>query len=306
MTRGFAFWVVCRLLGLVILLAGIAKAYELLAYQRISTLYAVAGSLEMVFGLWVVCSNRSRLTWWLLVGCFTTFMGVSFYQAISGQTSCGCFGTLHIAPWFTFSFDLGALGVLWCYRSVEPTFARSHEIARFCRICGGVLPIFAIGGILFAVYVLRDRPATLGADGEIHGQSRTVIVDVKEWVGQSWPLLPNINIAARLSAGTWIVLLVRTDCSVCQRQIPGFLDAIDRARPELQTPKTVLLTVPEQRAIATSMKDVIPKADGSLRHDIRWVVPTPLFLKLQEGVVLWVTDEVENAMQFLGIEATEQ
>lgn len=108
MTRGFAFWVVCRLLGLVILLAGIAKAYELLAYQRISTLYAVAGSLEMVFGLWVVCSNRSRLTWWLLVGCFTTFMGVSFYQAISGQTSCGCFGTLHIAPWFTFSFDLGA------------------------------------------------------------------------------------------------------------------------------------------------------------------------------------------------------
>ena len=107
---------VSRLLGIVLVLAGAATTYEALdtagGFRTIPWLNAAGGAAEIVFGLWLLVGLHPYWSWWLLVGCFITFLGVSFNRAVAGESSCGCFGRFHIDPWYTFAFDAGTILVL--------------------------------------------------------------------------------------------------------------------------------------------------------------------------------------------------
>ncbi|GHT23043.1 hypothetical protein FACS189419_06450 [Planctomycetales bacterium] len=60
----------------------------------------------MFFGIWLLFGLLPKLTWLATTALFLLFALVSFYKAISGETSCGCFGNVTVNSWFTMTFDI--------------------------------------------------------------------------------------------------------------------------------------------------------------------------------------------------------
>jgi hypothetical protein len=67
---------------------------------------------EVFLGLWLLWGKQPIGAWGLAVVGFCGFAGVSFYQGLLGQASCGCFGKLLVNPWVAFGIDLAVLVAL--------------------------------------------------------------------------------------------------------------------------------------------------------------------------------------------------
>jgi hypothetical protein len=132
-------WTVCRyLLGAVLITAAVLKAYELATLPLLGAgllnqrwLLVAAVEVEVVFGGWLLIGPGGRWTWvttWIL---WLAFLGIAGYEAVTGAGSCGCFGRVHVNPWYTASFDLAVLVALpFCRPSVLPVkFATPRSIA---------------------------------------------------------------------------------------------------------------------------------------------------------------------------------
>jgi uncharacterized membrane protein YphA (DoxX/SURF4 family) len=74
---------------------------------------------ELLFGIWLIFGLLPKLTWLATVGCFSVFTLVTLYKALSGEESCGCFGTVTVDPQITLVFDLTVLGMLLWLRPSE-------------------------------------------------------------------------------------------------------------------------------------------------------------------------------------------
>jgi thiol-disulfide isomerase/thioredoxin len=59
--------------------------------------------LEFGLGIWLICGLFRKAAWLLATLAFGGFIIITGYKAISGEASCGCFGTVHINPWITLS-----------------------------------------------------------------------------------------------------------------------------------------------------------------------------------------------------------
>jgi uncharacterized membrane protein YphA (DoxX/SURF4 family) len=107
-------WLMVRFIVAVILLI----AATLKFYQLLTTLSSNEGLLharwfnifivefELFLGIWLVFGLLPKLTWLVTIGLFSIFSIVSFYKAISGEVSCGCFGNVTVNPWITTILDI--------------------------------------------------------------------------------------------------------------------------------------------------------------------------------------------------------
>jgi hypothetical protein len=115
--RGIPFWALAHLiLGLVLIVAGALKSYELgFEAQDESTpilLMMLFAEIEMLGGIWMAgWFDPVRTRWWA-VAAFVGLGVSSLFQAIAGKCSCGCFGSLSANPWFVLLFDLAAVTAL--------------------------------------------------------------------------------------------------------------------------------------------------------------------------------------------------
>lgn len=128
-----------RALILVIIaaLVSIAAAFKL--YAEIVDAPSVGGffsrhafnvlviNLEFLLALWIISTVTPSLCWLTTVTVFLCFAAVSLYQALTGQSSCGCFGKIPIHPWISFSLDLFVLAMLVLSK---PTFQELTEVLR--------------------------------------------------------------------------------------------------------------------------------------------------------------------------------
>lgn len=94
--------------------------------------------LEVVLGLWLLSGFSSAGAWAAAVGVFSLLAGVSFYLAILGKPSCGCFGKVAVNPWYTWAGDLIALAALWYWRPQIGFHALAHSLRMSLhRVFGG-------------------------------------------------------------------------------------------------------------------------------------------------------------------------
>ncbi|MFV1965060.1 MAG: MauE/DoxX family redox-associated membrane protein [Pirellulaceae bacterium] len=105
------------LLGVVLLIAAALKAWQLstepVAEDGLLTSRGFLIALvefELLFGLCLLFGLVPRVTWPIAMLCFVGFSCVALYKALSGAASCGCFGKVEVNPWYTFAFDVGAVG----------------------------------------------------------------------------------------------------------------------------------------------------------------------------------------------------
>jgi hypothetical protein len=79
---------------------------------------------ETILGLWLLSGWSMRAARLLVLGFFAILAGTSFYLALAGQRSCGCFGRVAVNPWVTFTVDLAAMVLLLLCRPGPSTEMR--------------------------------------------------------------------------------------------------------------------------------------------------------------------------------------
>jgi Protein of unknown function (DUF1573) len=68
---------------------------------------------ELGLGGWLLSGQQRAGAWIAAMLTFTAFAGVSCYQGVIGQASCGCLGSkVSVNPWLMFVFDIAAIAML--------------------------------------------------------------------------------------------------------------------------------------------------------------------------------------------------
>jgi hypothetical protein len=225
-----------------------------------------------------------KLTWLATVGCFSVFTLVSFYEAILGEKSCGCFGNVTVNPWGTTIFDISVVSVLICFRPIT--------LFSFQENFWGVLTgkrFFAI--VLFWIvlslpviwFCSSFKVTTVGSAGELTNDSKNVILEPTKWIGLRFPLLSFLRddaVVDRLMVGKKRVVLFRFDCEECRKLIDGISNK----------DQYVFIAIPSEKSnvemFALSEYLILP-------DKYEWWVETPVIFVLDNGIVKKISNEVE-------------
>lgn len=113
---------------------------------------------EGLLGLWLLGGWAKRAAWFFAVAFFLVVAGFSLYLGLMGQSSCGCFGRIHVSPWNAFALDVASLTVLGLFRPSfqqeqgEAKAAAHHRLRESVWIAGGAgaILIVCLGGVLVA------------------------------------------------------------------------------------------------------------------------------------------------------------
>ncbi|GHT23051.1 hypothetical protein FACS189419_06470 [Planctomycetales bacterium] len=125
----------------IILTAALLKAHQLATvlilgegflHHRGFNLFVV--EFELFFGIWLLFGLLPKLTWLATTALFLLFALVSFYKAISGEASCGCFGNVTVNPWFTTVFDLLIIGLLSVFHPLNMSFQMKEAVSEIAAV----------------------------------------------------------------------------------------------------------------------------------------------------------------------------
>lgn len=112
-----------------LLLGAVLSGAAALKFQGLSTgalpqnpllasphLLLLAIEVEALLGLWLLSGLAQRHARLAGIGFFALLTAISLHQGLTGQRSCGCFGTIHVSPWWTFAFNVAAIASLAWFR----------------------------------------------------------------------------------------------------------------------------------------------------------------------------------------------
>jgi hypothetical protein len=103
---------------------------------------------ELALAIWLIIGAYPRLTRWVALACFLGFFDINLYQALTGVTSCGCFGTLRLNPWQAAALDLVALTSFFAWRPCVPTTVLKLSLPSRLIRAGILFVLLAIPGVL--------------------------------------------------------------------------------------------------------------------------------------------------------------
>ena len=276
-------------LGLVLLTAASLKGYQLATEPVAGTsllssrwFLITLVDVELLFGVWLLSGLYSRPTWAATIFCFGGFAGVSLWKALSGEASCGCFGSVPVNPWWTFTFDLAAVGLLaWC----RPATAQPPTGRLGLRWAGIALALLA-GGVPGTLAMATYTPTALSADGVIVGEGNLVVLEPEKWTGKPFPLAGWIDVGERLVRGDWIVVLYHHDCPKCQEILSVCERLAQRASSDSAALPMALIEVPPYASGGDDLTWLGSHGMlGRLNNERDWFVETPSVMVLREGNV---------------------
>jgi len=276
-------------LGLVLLVAGLLKSYQLVTEPTAASgilglrWLTVGGvELELLLGLWLltgVCPRHARGAALL---CFAGFLAVSLSRARSGEVSCGCFGKVPVSPWVTAGLDLVAVAALWAWRPADGAVKAPRSAPGTFALAGATALLLVVVG---ALGVARPAPASVDEDGDIIGDG-PVMLEPEKWVGKRFPLLRHIDIGPQLASGHWVVVLYRRHCPRCQEELLKY-ERLARESAWLAGGLQVAFVAVPQAGEAGERTDAGPSPclRGSLSSAREWFVKVPAALHVEGGRV---------------------
>lgn len=115
---------VLKALGVLLISAALLKGHQLMTEPvanrdiwsyRPFLIFQVES--ELALGIWLLSRLFRRLAWLVAGFLFGLFCCFTFYKALTGAASCGCFGKVHVNPWITLAaIDLPAVATLIAFR----------------------------------------------------------------------------------------------------------------------------------------------------------------------------------------------
>jgi hypothetical protein len=244
---------------------------------------------ELFFGFWLVFGLLAKLTQFATTMLFFVFAAVSFYKAISGEVSCGCFGAITVNPWITMTGDLVVVAVVLLMFRIKQTVESDSKplLLPVVSIVFSWLVVAMPLGWLMASF----QPATFNSDGELSGISRAVMLYPKEWLGQKCPVLEFTEIAADLKRGRWIVVFYGAECEKCKEHFAEWKTKGFPVAKKGDEQIAMLEIYGKAENIFRQMLNNEPYIWGSLSSSKQWYVETPVVILLVEGIVQVVWTE---------------
>lgn len=272
--------------GLVLIVASILKAHQLLSEPIISTgfweswaFFVIQIPLELGLGIWLVSGLFKKAAWLIVLMAFALFIGVTLQKTLAGAESCGCFGTIHVKPWITLStIDIPLfLGLLIFRPRKEKLLPPPWPSAR--HFFGVAIPTFILLGAIVPILIFNKPPEKT---------SRYEVVRPDEWISKPWPLLQYIDIADSLRSQIAIVLLYHSDCPNCREAIPKYEEMARDLTGNENAIRIAFIEVPPYGSPEDNpvSPDTICLA-GKLASTKQWYnITTPLIVALVDGSVV--------------------
>jgi len=228
---------------------------------------------------------RPRLGWWLLALQFLVFLAILVQLMLSGESSCGCFGSkVTIAPITMFSIDATCLLAVLATRPWSGPAERQAPFA--------LIPIaVAIAWVApFALIQSAPRDMVASVD-EATGEwrlpdplPRYAPLDPDTWVGKDihdTQLAVFMDVDAQILDGTWI--LYRVACEHCARYLRHLSDTYDPAEGKFYTYVRLSEKGEEESREVDPM--YLQYGMEALLPTLEWVITPPWRLELEGGVV---------------------
>jgi hypothetical protein len=273
--------------ALILLLAGGLKAHQLATEPVMGSglldnrwLLTATVEFEILFSFWLLSGTLPKPTWALTLVLFSAFSCVSFYKALSGHATCGCFGRVQVNPWYTTTLDVSIILSLLCWRpkGQEPLFL--IDFRHLAVRTAGVMAAWLLVGLPAAFAMASCSETTLSDAGEIIGDGKIVVLEPEKWIGKRFPLFEYIDIGEKLQGGKWLILLYHHDCPKCQETLEKLNGIVRRMKAR----QIALIEMPPHGDSAkTLVSNGIQVMRGRLSDVREWFAETPVFLTLCDG-----------------------
>lgn len=238
---------------------------------------------EILFALILIAGIWQQWAWLLSLLGFLAFTLISMMKGLSGESSCGCFGTITVNPWITVGFDLLIVICLAVFRErldwTFPPLDRKNVLAV-------LVAWLVLGGLaLVAMLSLKSQPhATLGTEFTGHDGKKLILLEPETWIGKKFPLVSRFveqEEAEMLMTGTWNVLLIHTDCPKCLEMMADL--------GSRKAERIAIVVVPSQpnEKISNMSFPVF-----WLDRQNAWFVTTPCVIKVSEGLCIEVGEKI--------------
>ncbi len=246
----------------------------------------LAGALvtaELLLALWLASGWRPRQACVVACLCFLVFAGVSAHRALMHEGSCGCFGSVAVAPSHTALMDaLIATGLL--LSAIRPN--QQHGNPAHALRYAGLPGLLAALAAVWAVLVLAR-----GTQRVAHATFASPDENPHAWKGQPLPILDSIDVRAELARGIWIMLLYDPECLACERVVPLYAHMAEQMGGERSPVRVALIDVAPGRRPS----DLVPVQPGGPlagRSLAPVPIPTPTTCLLSDGIALavWTGD----------------
>jgi hypothetical protein len=291
-------------LGLLLLTAAALKGHQLAAAPvpetgLLTSRWFLIGvvEFELFFGLWLLSGLYPKWTWRAALACFSGFACVTLYKALSGESTCGCFGRVPVNPWYTFVLDCAAVAALFAFRRSPLSLRERAGVRVFGSSSSGRgwvrVRIAALGAMLLAIglpgawAMATYHPASFSDSGKPTGAARVVVLEPERWMGRRLPLLKFIDIGDEIARGEWTVLLYHHDCPNCQRVLAKYQERAAGPASGADAPRVALVEIPPYARTHVAL----PCTHGRVADDREWYVSTPLQITLAQGIVREITGE---------------
>lgn len=257
---------------------------------------------EIFLGLWLVSEAVPMAAWRGAIGCFGVFACYALYEAATGSADCGCFGQVHVNPWYTVILDLAiVLALMFLARPVDVSAQRAKRKWPLAVALG----IGLAAGIASAI--VHPRPIAAANGLVTANDGKIVILEPRKWVGHRLPVLAHIvsavlsgqgaarpyrtSLSQRLAHGQWIVLFYHAGCDECQRTIPAYeaLAAYDAGTGNAT--RIAFIRVPSDPPTPQppGLFHTDAALHGALDGSHEWFATTPIAVELSSGKVVAVT-----------------
>lgn len=282
--------------ALLLLVSAILKSWSpeesiaLIANYQIPSLAIVAFvQFEILLAGLLLSGIWQRWVFGLTLFVFIGFAGVSCYRAVSGFESCGCFGSVKVNPWITFSMDLAVVAAL-AWRTSKATLSQIKPTQL------AILGLIYLGVALpcsFRLIANAERTTT-----GTHSQSGDlVILEPETWAGKPLPILDQISPAVDLKTGDWIVLLYHHDCGKCQESVPLYEQLHAESVASGDAKQILLIEVPN--FAASGPQHAGENQPGDIQHahlpdDREWFVTAPIEVQIQSGLVTSASQDLPS------------
>lgn len=265
----------------------------------------IAWALTMVFG-------PVRLARWMGVEILGLFCAILVVLIASGAASCGCFGASGPSPSWMLAIDATLLLALLACAPGGPAASPATDLRRAVAVAGvglaiGVATVLAVpdraavalpGGAPDAATPVDPAPPAPAASGSRAWPAQPATAkpwyapEFAEWKGkrldeQEVMLLASRTLPFNLNEGRCHVVFMREDCEHCHALLNSYFSG------PLPAP-TVTVAIPD--ATGEPLENPCGAcAKATLPGGITYVFSTPVLLTVQDGVVVGVCTDSEDA-----------
>jgi len=248
-------------------------------------------SFESFLGLWLTSGALLRAARRVAIGCFGVFACFAFHEAVSGRASCGCFGQVHVNPWFTFAFDVSLVAMLTFFGKPGGGKAQS---SRWAQRKWPVAFAAAVGLAIGVTVAMLHSKVVSAANGLASADNgKLVILEPHKWLHHRLPVLKDIvtqrggrALGKQIAAGQWTVMFYHASCDECRATIPVYEQLAQQETLSGKRAHVALVRVPTGSGASTRglfHSDLPLHATLDAGH--QWFATTPIVVELRDGIV---------------------